>query len=69
MIKILHVAIKTQCIRRNKDLKLNKSSHRHREQTYGHEQGQEEEGEDEKNGERNIYTTMCKIDSQWKFAV
>ena len=33
--------------------------HRHREQTYG--QGQREDG--------NIYTTVCKIDSQWEFAV
>ena len=33
--------------------------HRHREQTYG--QGRWEDG--------NIHTTLCKIDSQWEFAV
>ena len=41
---------------------------RHREQTYGHgERG----GEGEMYGENNmeIYTTICKIDSQWEFAV
>ena len=41
---------------------------RHREQTYGH---RERGGEGEMNGERNMetYITMCKIDSQWEFAV
>ena len=41
---------------------------KHREQTYGHgERG----GEGEMYGESNmeIYITMCKIDSQWEFAV
>ena len=41
---------------------------RHREQTYGHgERG----GEDEMYGENNMETciTICKIDSQWEFAV
>ena len=41
---------------------------RHREQTYGHgERG----GEGEMYGESNMDThiTMCKIDSQWEFAV
>ena len=35
---------------------------RHREQTYGH---------GERGGESNMetYITICKIDSQWKFAV
>ena len=42
---------------------------RHREQTYGHGRG--EEGEGEMYGESNleIYNTICKIDSQWEFAV
>ena len=41
---------------------------RHREQTYG--QG-ERGGEDEMYGKSNkeTYITMCKIDSQWEFAV
>ena len=41
---------------------------RHREQTYGHgERG----GEGEMYGKSNkeTYITMCKIDSQWEFAV
>ena len=41
---------------------------RHREQTYGHgERG----GEGEMYGESNMetYITICKIDSQWEFAV
>ena len=41
---------------------------RHREQTYGHgERG----GEGEIYGESNMetYITICKIDSQWQFAV
>ena len=41
---------------------------RHREQTYGHgERG----GEGEMDGESNMetYITICKIDSQWEFAV
>ena len=41
---------------------------RHREQTYGHgERG----GEGEMCGESNMetYITICKIDSQWEFAV
>jgi len=41
---------------------------RYREQTYGHgERG----GEGEMYGESNmeIYITICKIDSQWEFAV
>jgi len=42
---------------------------RHREQTYGHGEG--EEGEDEMYGKSNmeIYNTVCKIDSQWEFAI
>ena len=41
---------------------------RHREQTYGHG---EMEGEGEMYGESNMetYITICKIDSQWEFAV
>ena len=41
---------------------------RHREQTYGHgERG----GEGEMYGKSNTetYSTICKIDSQWEFAV
>ena len=45
------------------------SRNRHREQTYGHGGG--EEGEVEMYGQSNleIYNTICKIDSQWEFAV
>ena len=42
--------------------------HRHKEQTYGHgERG----GEGEMYGKNNkeTYITICKIDSQWEFAV
>ena len=41
---------------------------RHREQTYGHG---ESGGEGGKYGESNMetYITICKIDSQWEFAV
>ena len=41
---------------------------RHREQTYGHG---EREGEGEMYGKSNMetYITVCKIDSQWEFAV
>ena len=43
--------------------------HRHREQTYGHGQG--EEGESGVNGENNIesYTLQCVKHNQWEFAV
>ena len=43
--------------------------YRYREQTYGH--GQVDEGEGGTNGEEHgsIYTTICKINSQWEFAV
>ena len=43
---------------------------RHREHTYGHF-GRGDEGEGEMHGESNMetYNTMCKIDSQWEFAV
>ena len=42
---------------------------RHREQTYGHGVGGE--GEGEMYGESNMetYITICKIDSQWEFAI
>ena len=42
---------------------------RHREQTYGHGEG--EEGESGVYGESNMetYITICKIDSQQEFAV
>ena len=51
-------------------MKLFSGRHRHREQTYGH-RGGEKEGEGGMYGESNmeIYITLCKIDSQWKFAV
>jgi len=41
---------------------------KHREQTYGHE---ERGREGEMYGESNMetYITICKIDSQWEFAV
>ena len=41
---------------------------RHREQTYGH---RERGGKDETYGESYMetYITICKIDSQWEFAV
>ena len=41
---------------------------RHREQTYGHG---EREGEGEMYGKSNMetYVTICKIYSQWEFAV
>ena len=41
---------------------------RNREQTYGH---RELEAKDEMYGESNVetYITICKIDSQWDFAV
>ena len=44
--------------------------HRHREQTYGHARGREE-GEGGIYEENNVetYITICKIDSQWEFAV
>ena len=43
--------------------------HRHREQTYGH--GGERGRESEMYGDSNMgtYTTTCKIDGQWEFAV
>ena len=41
---------------------------RHREQTYGHgERG--EEGEMYEKSNMETYITLCKIDSQWEFAV
>ena len=41
---------------------------RHREQTYGH---RERGGEDKMYGESNMetYISICKIDSQWEFAI
>ena len=48
---------------------MNLFRNRHREQTYG--QGVGEEGEGEMYGESNMesYIAICKIDSQWEFAV
>ena len=45
--------------------------HRRREQTYGHGEWGREEGEGGIYGESNTetYITICKIDSQWEFAV
>ena len=42
--------------------------HRYREQACGHSEGRK--GWDElREQNRNIYITICKIDSQWEFAV
>ena len=41
---------------------------RHREKTYGHEES-EEEGEMYGKSNMETYITICKIDSQWEFAV
>ena len=43
--------------------------HRHRVQTYGHEVGEEGEGEMYVESNMEAYITICKIDSQWEFAV
>ena len=45
--------------------------HRHREQTCGCGEGSGEEGEGGIYGESNMetYITICKLDSQWEFAV
>ena len=40
---------------------------RHREQTYGH--GGKGEGELYRESNMEIYNSICKIDSQWEFAV
>ena len=40
---------------------------RHREQTYGH--GGKGEGELYRESNMAIYNSICKIDSQWEFAV
>ena len=44
--------------------------HRHRERTYGHGGGGDE-GKGGMHGESNmeIHITICKIESQWEFAV
>ena len=44
-------------------------SNGHREQTYGHKEA--EEGEDGMHGASNMetYIAICKIESQWEFAV
>ena len=39
---------------------------RHREQTYRHDK---RGGEGEMYGDMEIYNTICKIGSQWEFAV
>ena len=41
--------------------------HRHREQTYG--RGERGKGEGHRESNRETYITICKIDSQWEFAV
>ena len=44
--------------------------HRHREQTYGQGSGRGRRGLDEWREQRgSISTSICKIDSQWKFAL
>ena len=41
---------------------------RHEEQTFGHSEGRR--GWDEWREQRgNVYITICKVDSQWEFAV
>ena len=49
-------------------LRIYLQGNRHREQTYGHG---ESGGEGEMCGKSNMetYITICKIDSQWEFAV
>ena len=42
---------------------------RYREQTYGHRGGEEGEGEIYGESNTETYNTICKIDSQWEFAV
>ena len=42
---------------------------RHREQICGHGGGEEGEGEMYGQSNLEIYNTICKIDSQWEFAV
>ena len=42
---------------------------RHREQTYGHSDGEEGEGEMYGKSNMETYITTCKIDNQWEFAV
>ena len=44
--------------------------HRHREQTCGHGSGRGRRGLGEwREQHGSKYTTICKIDSQWKFAL
>ena len=44
--------------------------HRHKEQTYGQGSGRGRRGLDEWREQRgSISTTVCKIESQWKFAL
>ena len=42
---------------------------RHREQIYGHGEGEEREGERYGQNNMGTYNTICKIDNQWEFAV
>ena len=42
---------------------------RHREMTYGHGGGQEEDGKMYGKSNMGTYITVCEIDGQWKFAV
>ena len=43
--------------------------HMHREQTYAHGAGRGERGRDVWRELRKTYTTICKTNSQWEFAV
>ena len=43
--------------------------HRHRERTYGHGEGGEGEGAMYAESNMETYVTVCKIGSQWEFAV
>ena len=42
---------------------------RHTEQTYTNEGGEEEESEMYGESNMETYITICKIDSQWEFAI
>ena len=46
----------------------NSKRHKCKEQTYGHGGG-EQRGQDVRKNNMETYITICKTDSQWKFAV
>ena len=43
--------------------------HRYKEQIYWHERQEGEGGTNAESTYGNIYTTICKTDSQWEFAI